>query len=247
LTAEEGKVFKSSLFGGFNRDDVLRYIESVSKRSEEEKNTLRAENESLKAQLAALNESHAALTAEKEEALESLARMEAELLLLAEEKENLQGLLERADEAAAQSGQFAEKVTLQLSEKAAELSALRKRADVLEEIAQLYEKDKNHVASIELTAYRRAQDIEKRARDHAAQLLAKLGEAVGDTSARYDALKTDICSSVTHAMSEMDEIRSHMAAVVSLLESTGGKLDGMKKEKLVRCEDLLESDGNDND
>ena len=223
MAAEDGKVFKNSLFGGFNRDDVLAYIESFSKQSEQEKSALRAENEKIKAQLDELTRANQELTAQKEEALSNLAGMEEELQTVQSEAEAQRDIVDGAGRAAA------------------ELQAFRAKVAELEEIAELYKKDKNNVASIELMAYRRAQDIEKKAKNHAEKILTGLSEVTNGVVSRYDGLKTDISSGLSHAIKEIDAIRAQMQDIGRLFEESNAKLEELKikgaagSDTILRC------------
>lgn len=81
--------FRNAVFGGFNRQDVLDYLETLArenaqKRQELEQSIGRAEGErdELCAQKQALEEQKRALEGEKEELLRSVQRSQSELAAL---------------------------------------------------------------------------------------------------------------------------------------------------------------------
>lgn len=81
--------FRNAVFGGFNRQDVLDYLETLArenaqKRQELEQSIGRAEGErdELRAQKQALEEQKRALEGEKEELLRSVQRSQSELAAL---------------------------------------------------------------------------------------------------------------------------------------------------------------------
>ena len=131
----ENNSFKSNVFGGFNRQDVINYIEKSAKESRElidsmeaAKKALQEENSSMQAELSALREEHAALQVEKDalqqevtslrQAAQELEAAKAELVRLQQQLAEAQPLAEEYSRAKDSIGTF-------------EIEA-RKRADELE-------------------------------------------------------------------------------------------------------------------
>ena len=174
--------FKSSVFGGFNRDDVIRYIEKTSLESkqqiealEQESDGLCRENAELRDKLAAaererdkLAESYSTassaqdalkkgLTAAQETISELRAQIEEGAQKLASAKADCDRQLKANEEAAEQriaelEAQHAERLSAAEQERKRLLSELDELRPQVEE----YGRVKAHIADIELSARERA-------------------------------------------------------------------------------------------
>lgn len=144
--------FRNAVFGGFNRQDVLDYLETLArenaqKRQELEQSIGRAEGErdELCAQKQALEEQKRALEGEKEELLRSVQRSQSELAALRTQ-------LGEREQTARQTQQA-------LEESRREAEALREQVARLEPDAAAYAAVKDRSAGVELEAHRRAQGV----------------------------------------------------------------------------------------
>ena len=177
--------FKSSVFGGFNRDDVIRYIEKTSLESkqqiealEQESDGLCRENAELRDKLAAaererdkLAESYSTassaqdalkkgLTAAQETISELRAQIEEGAQKLASAKADCDRQLKAKEEAAEQriaelEAQHAERLSAAEQERKRLLSELDELRPQVEE----YGRVKAHIADIELSARERADAL----------------------------------------------------------------------------------------
>ena len=182
--------FKSSVFGGFNRDDVIRYIEKTSLESkqqiealEQESDGLCRENAELRNKLAAaererdkLAESYSTassaqdalkkgLTAAQETISELRAQIEEGAQKLASAKADCDLQLKAKEESAEQriaelEAQHAERLSAAEQERKRLLSELDELRPQVEE----YGRVKAHIADIELSARERADALDARAR-----------------------------------------------------------------------------------
>lgn len=139
--------FKGSVFGGFNRNDVIRYIEKTALESKQRIDELEKENDGLCRENAdlrrdagsaadardRLSDSYYSLIKEQEAAKEEFAQVQQELAAL---REQLSALEEEKTELLTQIAQLQQQVDEYTSVKAhlseIELAA-RQRADALEE------------------------------------------------------------------------------------------------------------------
>ena len=96
--------FKSSVFGGFNRDDVIRYIEKTSLESKQQIEALEQESDGLCREDAELRDELDAATRERLQAMIAACRGHCEQVLstLGATCESVSNELKRADAAVAQ-------------------------------------------------------------------------------------------------------------------------------------------------
>ena len=119
--------FKTCVFGGFDKQDVVSFIEQQSKAHQEELESLQRDNEVLK------------------EAVQRMEGERGEFLPKAQQQE--------------QSAARIEELEAQLAVLNEELAALRQENESLREPAEEYEKLRDHIAEIEITAHRRTEEF----------------------------------------------------------------------------------------
>lgn len=150
--------FKSSVFGGFNRDDVIRYIEKTSLENKEHIETLEQENDGLCRENADLRTEASSAAQERDRLADANRELSAQI----------DALKSAADEAAAQ-----------ISSLRAQADALeQEKAELLTQIAHLqpqadeYAAVKSHISEIELSARQRADTLESSTRSQLCALIA---------------------------------------------------------------------------
>ena len=131
----ENNSFKSSVFGGFKRQDVINYIEKSAKESRElidsmeaAKKALQEENDSMQSELTTLREEHSALQSENE----ALQQEVASLRQAAQELESTK----------------------------AELARLQQLLAETQPLAEEYSRAKDNIGSFEIEARKRADELE---------------------------------------------------------------------------------------
>ena len=163
---EQTKGFRSAVFGGFRREDVLRYIEETDAKYYEESERLRSSLDDAQTAMGELRGQNEKLTEKNAELLERLGAMTLDM-----------------DRIQAQLDEIEKGFSLQTTE----IEAQNERAETLaaendrltSENAKLaakcgeYDQSKDKIAEMELSAYRRAKQIEEDAappvaRDHRA-------------------------------------------------------------------------------
>ena len=172
--------FRSAAFGGFNRRDVLNYIESSARAYREKVADLQGERDQAV---------QSAQTAEAaaQEAQDRIGALEAELAAAKKALCQKSGALEAAETALGRE-------RADLAGLREELGGLRGQVSRMEIGARAYEELKDRTATIELEAHQRARAIEKeaeekarRAREAAEQLLCRIRSG-------YERLRTDVAS-----------------------------------------------------
>lgn len=197
--------FRSALFGGFHRQDVLTYIETASRSHAEELESLRSELEQTKKDLEEARARAVAARAETERLAPRAAQMEKSTAELEEKRSGL---------AAAER----------------ELKELRARVAMLQPKADAYEAVKDKTAGIELEAHQRARQVVAEARKEAEALRVRTEQWMARVRGSYGRLRTDVEASITHTAGELEragkavaelnrEFREHDAALQALTDT----------------------------
>lgn len=126
--------FKTCMFGGFDREDVVSYIEKTAKETQEKLDALESENTRLKA--------------DNERIEQALRTLHAQAKQMKQDEQDQETLQQRLDEAQARAAELA--VRCEALE--AENENLRTSA---KECAHL----KEHIADIEINAHRRTEEF----------------------------------------------------------------------------------------
>lgn len=178
--------FRGSVFGGFNRQDVLTYLERSAREHSQQVESLQKKLSQLSldqndktTQLAGLSEKDAQLSSENQRLAEALESARAEL----EEK---RGRLSAAEE---------------------DLSVLRDRAAELEANAEAYIRLRDRTATIELDARNRAQIILNDAHTQADSIRAQVEDWLDRAETRYEHLRADIGATLSHAIGELARVQ----------------------------------------
>ncbi len=175
--------FRSSMHG-FNRDDVIAFIESYSLEHEKEVRALQDANARLSQQV---SESGAeGLKEALESAHAALADAEARVVSLEAEKAVLEGELAAA------------KTALEEAAKQPAPTETPAQADVsplnapIAPICETPAEPAKDYAAMELAAYRRAETTERLARERANKVYEQLGEVFSTASERLDSNEADL-------------------------------------------------------
>ena len=174
--------FRSAAFGGFNRQDVMDYLER----------TIKEHNQ-------ALEQVNAQLTQARNEA-NQLREQAAQL------REEARQAKEELERAAADQQTVREQANL-LDELRAQNEQLRRQADEAQADAAAYAAIKERTASIELEAHRRAQAIVDEAQVQAEQVRRELGQWLERVERDYYDLRAQVGTTVTQASSELERVR----------------------------------------
>ena len=208
--------FRNAVFGGFNRQDVLDYLETLArenaqKRQELEQSIGRAEGErdELCAQKQVLEEQKRALEGEKEELLRS-------------ELAALRPQLGEREQTARQTQQA-------LEESRREAEALREQVARLEPDAAAYAAVKDRSAGVELEAHRRAQGVLDQANSQARHLRQQMEQWMTRVGREYDALRTEVEATISHAADQLDKAGKCLEQVSALLSDQDVALEELSR------------------
>lgn len=179
----EGLQFRTSAFGGFNKQDVMAYLEKSAREHS--------------GKIAELQKELAELRQARTEAEDAGETMKSRLAVLEAENQRLAADLAQREAALAQALERGEA-------QATELTVLKEEAETLRPAAASYESIKSRTASIELEAHGRAQAIEQEGRVRAKKAQEQVLDWFDKMQAAYLRLRTDIDATLHHAAQEME-------------------------------------------
>ncbi|MBE6950578.1 MAG: hypothetical protein E7451_04490 [Ruminococcaceae bacterium] len=209
----EPQTFRSA-FNGFHREDVVNHIAYMTTKHETLVNQLRSEADSLRTELNELRSQMDEDSAAQDrvgELEQTVADRDAELVSVREELEAANQLL---------------------TEQAEQMAALREELEEAKEAAAkpaAIEKSANHWD--ELRAYRRAETVERQARDRVNELytnantaLRGAGSTLGDANAAFEELAEKFRADLVALMETIETGRT-------ALGSAADTLDGLRPEE----------------
>ena len=192
----ESYSFKSVAFGGFDKQDVVRYLEQSSEKAAAAQRELEAENEMLHRQAA--------------DQMEELDRLRVQVEELTEQRDRLREKLET--EAAVRADLEPLRA---LEQEAARLTAER---DALKPDAEAYARFRERLGAIECEARKRADDLEEEA-------AAQTRRTVGEFRSQYQRLMSAFESTASHVNGELRKIEVTLSQLPRALDQTGAELN----------------------
>lgn len=205
-------------FNGFNREDVVRYIEFLNAKHIAEVNQLTSELEFLRSKLAQNQENAvpeppapAAAPAPSEENAALIEQQASRIRELFDEnkslKEQLNAAMEEKSQAAAQlEAALADKTHAETQLKAALTENAQAAAD-LQSALQQQNSFKSRMEE-ELEAYRRAERTERLARERAEQLYRQANGALADATTKVDDAAGQIGDLTDRVLSQLSELQT---------------------------------------
>lgn len=174
-----------SAFNGFNREDVVRYLEYINNKHNTQLNQLTEENAALRAQL------EAAPASDRSEEIEALTEQLNEALARCSELEK----------------QLAEKPV------ASEVSVL------------------SFSASEELEAYRRAERIEREARERSELVYFQANGVLTEAAAKVDGISIQITDMADQVMSQLTQLQMAVSSSKQALQDASSIMNTIKPNK----------------
>ena len=222
--------FKSSVFGGFNRDDVIRYIEKTALESKQQIESLEQESDGLCRENAELRDALAAAERERDQLAESYdtasgaqEALKRGLTAAQETITELRAQLEDTTQKAAFAQKEHERLrAAQKAEHEREMQKLQEELAALRAQAEEYGRVKAHIADIERAARERADALDAATR---AKLQAYIASCTSQC-AQVLATLGSTCESVSSTLRHADEAVSRLPGAFTTLE---GQLDELKK------------------
>ena len=191
--------FRSAL-NGFNREDVVHYLEYLNTKHSNQVNQLTAENETLRQQV------------------EALPDAESQRLLVASLEEKCAEL------------------TRQLKESQSRCADLEQQLEqfhcaVPEQPAPVQEPALSPSASEELEAYRRAERIEREAKERAELVYFQANNVLTEASARVDGISSDITEMADKVMTQLTQLQVAVSSSKQALQDASSIMGAIRPNK----------------
>ena len=203
----EQQLFRTA-FNGFNRDDVVQYIEELNARHAAEVNQLNADLQYLQ---------------EKLDALESSCP-ENDAPMMGEPMNVDSGLVEELEAKLADAEDAAKTAKAQLDAQKAE----NLRLQVLLDAALARQNEANN--TVELDTYRRAERVERDARNRARMVSDKANAALSDATSRVDDTAIQISELTDAAMQQLKQLQLAISGSKQVLRDTATALYAIRPE-----------------
>lgn len=212
-----------SAFNGFNREDVVHYIEYMQSKFKSQIAQAKAEADHFQEELDALRATPAedAALADRCMELEELIRSKDE------ELETLKELAEQSETRAAQLQKELDEAHAESAAIAAERDALQKKLD--EALAK--QESEKAKASEELEAYRRAERTERMAQERAEQLCRRTNGIIADASVKVDAAAGQIGELADRVAAELDVLRAAVTGSKQALSDAASAMYAVRTEE----------------
>ena len=195
-------------FNGFNRDDVVQYIEELNARHAAEVNQLNADLQYLQ---------------EKLDALESICP-ENDAPMMGDPMNVDSGLVEELEAKLADAEDAAKTAKAQLDAQKAE----NLRLQVLLDAALARQNEANN--TVELDTYRRAERVERDARNRARMVSDKANAALSDATSKVDDTAIQISELTDAAMQQLKQLQLAISGSKQVLRDTATALYAIRPE-----------------
>lgn len=183
-------------FNGFNREDVVHYLEYINNKHNNQVNQLTAENESLRTRLAGVPEA------------------ESQQLLVESLEDKCRELTEQLNQANARNADLTEQLTRAAERCAAleqQLAQVNVRCEDLEQAARQPAAEGTNTlsptASDELEAYRRAERIEREAKERSELVYYQANSVLTEATSKVDGISTDITKMADEVMTQLTQLQ----------------------------------------
>ena len=203
----EQQLFRTA-FNGFNRDDVVQYIEELNARHAAEVNQLNADLQYLQ---------------EKLDALES-ACPDRDVPMMGEPVNVDSGLVNKLETKLAEAEAAARTAKSQLEDQKAE----NLRLQVLLDAALARQNEANN--TVELDTYRRAERVERDARNRAREVSDKANAALSDATNKVDETAIQISELTEAAMQQLRQLQLAISGSKQILRDTATVLYSIRPE-----------------
>jgi chromosome segregation ATPase len=197
----ENYPIKSVTFGGFDKQDVIRYIEQSANEAAAAQKALEAENDALRQR-----------SDEKQQELDAL-------------QQELEALRERLEAANAQCDELRQR----LSDETAQRQELEALKPLEEEVARLrpdaeaYAQFRERIGAIECDGRKRAADLET-------ATMAQLQKTVDQFRAQYQTLMSTFETAASHVTGELRKVEVNLTQLPRVMDQTGAELNTLSAQ-----------------
>ena len=215
--ATEQQTFRTA-FNGFNREDVVQYIEEINTKHAAQISQLNSDMQYLQDKLAQYEKMAEESVVDADAALEQ--RIE----------EQAQALMEQSDRIAALEKQLAEaKEAAQTAETLLEEAAAENaRLQVQLKTAQACNASFQSQQHAELDAYRRAERVERQANERAMQIHHQVNGILGDATGKVDEAAAQIAAMTEDAAQHLKQLQLAINGSKLILQEAAAALSAVR-------------------
>lgn len=205
--------FRNAPLGGFNRQDVLDYLEKTAAENTQKQQELEKQLE------------------QQNQELEQLRRRASELeereTIYNRERDNLNRELEQTKNVLQDSREREKAQREELEQLRRERDNLRTRVAALEPDAAAYAAVKDRTAGMELQAHCRAHAVQEQADSQVRQVRRQMEQWLRQMQGEYDELRSQVEATVSHAADELGKAGKCLNQVNQLLGEQEVALEGI--------------------
>lgn len=196
----ETNTIKSVMFGGFDKEDVIQYIERTAKEASDAQSALREEKEELQEQLDAVLKERDLLQSKVDKLTEEKNQLEAELAAERGSHEELEPLKPEVDRLTA------------------EMDRLSQEAETMRPDAEAYARFRERIGAIECESRKRAADLEDATAEKMSQTLALF-------RSQYQDLMNTFESAAAHVTAELRKVEVNLTQLPRTMDKAGNELN----------------------
>lgn len=229
---EQSKGFRGAVFGGFKREDVLHYIEETDRKYYTETEELRRQLSEAQSAMSELRQQNETLTEKNAELLERLGEMTLDTdKIRAKLDEIEQGFTLQTTEIEAQNARA--------EELAKENEALRAENAKLSVKCGEYDASREKIAEMELSAYRRAKQMEEDARGELQKLRQQSLDMIEQVKHQLDSAKENYRTVLARSQQESAEMARKAGEVLGEIDRISASLGKDKDKTKTGLRDVL--------
>ena len=185
-----------SAFNGFNREDVVHYLEYLNTKHTNQVNQLTAENDALRQQV------------------DNLPELENQQSVISSLEDRCDELTRQLEAARARCAELEQQLAQSAApEQKAETPAL------------------SPIASDELEAYRRAERIEREAKERAELVYFQANSVLTEASAKVDGISADITEMADKVMSQLTQLQVAVSSSKQALQDASSIMGAIRPNK----------------
>lgn len=213
--------FRNAALGGFNKQDVLDYLELTVRDHNAQTQTMQEQLDQVQAQCAQL--------------MEQAEAHQAQVTRLQQENQQLNQTIAHLQEELERSRQDSRQLREQAREDADARSLLQAQVDKLLPDANAYIAVKERTAGVELDAHRRAQAVVDQAQAEAEQIHLKMEQWLAKMTREYADLRSQVDASISHCAGELSRVEEQLSQISRQLADQDTAVEQLEKG-YARCE-----------
>lgn len=208
--------FRNAAVGGFNRQDVLDYLEKTAAENAQKQQELEKQLEQQ--------------TQELEQLRGRVSELEERESIFQRDRDNLSRELEQTKTVLQDSRTREKTQGEELEQLRLERDNLRTRVAALEPDAAAYAAVKDRTAGMELQAHCRAHAVQEQADQQARQVRRQMEQWLHQMQGQYDELRSQVEATVSHAADELSKAGKCLEQINQLLGDQEVALEGIDRD-----------------